>query len=172
MLQACALVPTCMPCSQSSLINTFSSSWLMPSTLLGTRHMRDFGTGIADKAEEEGPLNWEKRQELLCMHQNGHTLTVHSERYSSLYCGKIPLMSWTLWRHLLVRLNCGWSSFVRYWMGGGVRFECTLLGGVKYHGWTCQDGDPPQAGYHTRRSTSALVNFPTEVDLCRFLGIC
>lgn len=56
----------------------------MPSTLLGTLHMRDFGTGIADKAEEEAPLNWEKRQELLSMHQNGHTLTVHSERYLSL----------------------------------------------------------------------------------------
>lgn len=89
-------VPTCMPCSQSSLINTFSSSWLMPSTLLGTLHMRDFGTGIADKAEEEAPLNWEKRQELLCTHQNGHVLTVHSERCSSLQCDEILLMSWTL----------------------------------------------------------------------------
>lgn len=29
----------------------------MPSTLLGTLHMRDFGTGIADKADEV-PLYW------------------------------------------------------------------------------------------------------------------
>lgn len=41
---------TCMPCSQSSLMKTFSSSWLMPSTLLGTLQMRVFVKGAAGKA--------------------------------------------------------------------------------------------------------------------------
>lgn len=45
----------------------------MPSTLLGTLHMRDFGTGIADKADEV-PLYWKdeevsKISEISCMDQ-------------------------------------------------------------------------------------------------------
>jgi len=30
----------------------------MPSTLLGTRQMRDFGTGIVDRADDDIPLYW------------------------------------------------------------------------------------------------------------------
>lgn len=36
----------------------------MPSTLLGTLHMRDFGTDIAD-IDEEVPLYWRNRQNIL-----------------------------------------------------------------------------------------------------------
>lgn len=53
--------PTCIPCSKSSLINTFSSSWLMPSTLLGTLHMRDFITGMVVEVEVALYLNEKKK---------------------------------------------------------------------------------------------------------------
>lgn len=52
--------------SKSSLINTFSSSWFIPSTLLGTRHMKDFGKGMVDKAEGDA---------LYCRSRNTETVS-------------------------------------------------------------------------------------------------
>lgn len=62
--------PTWMPCSQPSRMNTFSSSWLMPSTLLGTLQMRGLGAGITGRAEEEAPFIWGggKTEPTTCKH--------------------------------------------------------------------------------------------------------
>lgn len=123
-----------MPCSQPSRMNTFSSSWLMPSTLLGTLQMRGLAAGIAGRAEEEAPFIWggerenpkaKARTRKACT--TGDAPSYHSQRHSKFYNAIKTKSCQSRGLCLPARLNCGRSSSVRYFMGGVVCFKHMLL---------------------------------------------